>query len=267
MRPNAENKIKIANREFSSRLIIGTGKYANYDINKRALEASGAEIVTVAIRRVNLTDINKPKLTDFIDPTKYMFLPNTAGCFSAHEALRTLRLAREIGGWNIVKLEVLADEKNLYPNMIETINASEKLIADGFSVLAYCTDDPILCKILEQTGCSAIMPLGSPIGSGLGILNPLNIKMIIDQAKVPIILDAGLGTASDASIAMELGCEAVLVNSAIAQAKNPILMAESFKNAVIAGRQSFIAERMQKKSYGEASSPMKNLISRKKNEL
>ncbi len=246
MDQNSDSKIKIANKEFSSRLIIGTGKFTDYELNKKALEASGAEIVTVAIRRVNLTDKNLPKLTDYINPKKYTFLPNTAGCFNANEALRTLRLAKELGGWNIVKLEVLADEKTLYPNMIETINAAEKLVTDGFKVLAYC-----------------IMPLGSPIGSGLGILNPLNIKLIIEQSSLPVILDAGLGTASDASLAMELGCEAVLVNSAIAQAKYPVLMAKSFKNAVIAGRQSFLAERMQKKAYGDASSPMKNLISRR----
>ncbi len=263
MDENSDSKIKIANKEFSSRLIIGTGKFANYELNKKALEASGAEIVTVAIRRVNLTNKNQPKLTDYINPKKYTFLPNTAGCFNANEALRTLRLAKELGGWNIVKLEVLADEKTLYPNMIETINAAEKLVIDGFKVLAYCNDDPILCKILEETGCSAIMPLGSPIGSGLGILNPLNIKLIIEQSSLPVILDAGLGTASDASLAMELGCDAVLVNSAIAQAKYPVLMAKSFKNAVIAGRQSFLAERMQKKTYGDASSPLKHLISRR----
>tara|TARA_Y100001970_G_scaffold291888_1_gene430855 strand:- start:3342 stop:4133 length:792 start_codon:yes stop_codon:yes gene_type:complete len=259
----SDSKVKIANGKFTSRLIIGTGKFSNYQINKQALEASGAEIVTVAIRRVNLTDKNKPKLTDYINPKKYTFLPNTAGCFNAKEALRTLRLAKELGGWDMVKLEVLSDEKTLYPNMIETINASEKLVADGFKVLAYCNDDPVLCKILEETGCSAIMPLGAPIGSGLGILNPLNIQLIIEQAKLPVILDAGLGTASDASLAMELGCEAVLVNSAIAEAKFPILMAKSFKNAVIAGRQCFLAERMKKKNYGHATSPMENLISRR----
>jgi len=258
-----DSKIKIANKEFASRLIVGTGKYSSYKLNQESLEASGAEIVTVAIRRVNLTDTNIPKLTDFISPKKYTFLPNTAGCFTAAEALRTLRLAKELGGWTIVKLEVLADEKTLYPNMIETINAAEKLISDGFKVMAYCNDDPILCKILEEVGCSAIMPLGSPIGSGLGILNPLNIKLIIEQSKLPVILDAGLGTASDASLAMELGCEAVLVNSAIAEAKDPVLMAKSFKNAVIAGRQSFLAGRMKKKKYAVPSSPIKNLISRK----
>ena len=187
MEKNLVNKIKIANKQFSSRLIVGTGKYKDYSLNKLALEASGAEMVTVAIRRVNLTDKNQPKLTDYISSKKYTFLPNTAGCFTANEALRTLRLAKELGGWDIVKLEVLANEKTLYPNMIETINASEKLISDGFKVLAYCNDDPVLCKILEETGCSAIMPLGAPIGSGLGILNPLNIKLIIEQSNVPVI--------------------------------------------------------------------------------
>ena len=262
MKKLLDKKILIANKKFSSRLIVGTGKFESYELNKKALEASKAEIVTVAIRRVNLSDKNLPKLTDFISPKQYTFLPNTAGCFNAKEAIRTLRLAKDLGGWNIVKLEVLSDEKTLYPNMIETINASEKLVADGFKVLAYCNDDPILCKILEETGCSAIMPLGSPIGSGLGILNPLNISLIIDQSQLPVILDAGIGTASDAVLAMELGCDAVLVNSAIAEAKDPILMAESFKNAVIAGRQSYLAKRMKKKNYGSASSPTKNLISR-----
>ncbi|MEC8099863.1 MAG: thiazole synthase [Pseudomonadota bacterium] len=262
MKKLLDKEILIANKKFSSRLIIGTGKFESYKLNKKALEASKAEMITVAIRRVNLSDKNLPKLTDFISPKKYTFLPNTAGCFNAKEAIRTLRLAKDLGGWNIVKLEVLSDEKTLYPNMIETINASEKLVADGFKVLAYCNDDPILCKILEETGCSAIMPLGSPIGSGLGILNPLNIRLIIDQSKLPVILDAGIGTASDAVLAMELGCDAVLVNSAIAEAKDPVLMAESFRNAVIAGRQSYLAKRMKKKNYGTASSPTKNLISR-----
>ena len=262
MKKLLDKEILIANKKFSSRLIIGTGKFESYKLNKKALEASKAEMITVAIRRVNLSDKNLPKLTDFISPKKYTFLPNTAGCFNAKEAIRTLRLAKDLGGWNIVKLEVLSDEKTLYPNMIETINASEKLVADGFKVLAYCNDDPILCKILEETGCSAIMPLGSPIGSGLGILNPLNIRLIIEQSKLPVILDAGIGTASDAVLAMELGCDAVLVNSAIAEAKDPVLMAESFRNAVIAGRQSYLAKRMKKKNYGTASSPTKNLISR-----
>ena len=255
-------KLVIGGKTFRSRLIIGTGKYTNFQINKKALEASGADIITVAMRRVNIENNKEPKLTDYISPKKYTFMPNTAGCFSSEDALRTLKLARDLGGWDMVKLEVLSDKKTLYPNMIETINASEKLVADGFKVLAYCNDDPVLCKILEETGCSAIMPLGSPIGSGLGILNPLNIKLIIEQSNLPIILDAGLGTASDASFAMELGCDAVLVNSAIAEAKHPILMAESFKNAVIAGRQSFLAKRMQKKVYGSASSPLQHLISR-----
>ena len=263
MEKSLDSKIKIADKEFSSRLIVGTGKFSDYEINKKALEASGAEIVTVAIRRINLTNKNLPKLTDYINPKKYTFLPNTAGCFNSSDALRTLRLAKELGGWNMVKLEVLAEEKTLYPNMIETINAAEKLIEEGFKVLAYSNDDPILCKILEETGCSAIMPLGSPIGSGLGILNPLNIKLIVEQSNIPVILDAGIGTGSDASLAMELGCQAVLVNSAIAEAKDPILMAKSFKNAVVAGRQSFLAKRMKKKSYGNASSPMENLISRR----
>ena len=254
------DNLVLAGKSFKSRLIIGTGKYKNYEINKYALEASGAEIITVAIRRVNLSNEKESKLTDFIDPMQYTFLPNTAGCFNSKDALRTLNLAKEIGGWNMVKLEVLSDERTLYPDMVQTLEAAKVLVSEGFSVLAYCNDDPILAKKLEDIGCAAIMPLGSPIGSGLGILNPLNIEIIVKQSKVPVILDAGIGCASDATKAMELGCDAVLVNSAIACADNPIAMAESLKFAVKAGRLSYLAKRMGKKSYAVASTPMENMI-------
>ena len=250
----------IAGKTYKSRLIIGTGKYKNYEINKHALDASGAEIITVAIRRVNLSNEKEAKLTDFIDPMQYTFLPNTAGCFNSKDALRTLNLAKEIGGWNMVKLEVLSDEKTLYPDMVQTLEAAKVLVSEGFSVLAYCNDDPILAKKLEKIGCAAIMPLGSPIGSGLGILNPLNIEIIVKQSKVPVILDAGIGCASDAAKAMELGCDAILVNSAIACAENPIAMAESLKLAVKAGRLSYLAKRMKKKSYAVASTTIENMI-------
>ena len=245
---------------FKSRLIIGTGKYSDYNTNKKALEASGAEIITVAMRRVNIENNMEPKLTDYINPKKYTFMPNTAGCFNSNDALRTLNLAREIGGWNMVKLEVLSDKKTLYPNMIETIKTAEKLISNKFKVLAYCTDDPVLAKNLENIGCSAIMPLGSPIGSGLGIINPLNIRMIVDQSNIPVILDAGIGSASDACFAMELGCDAVLINSAIAKSKNPITMAKAFKNAVIAGRQCFLSGKMKKKLFATATSPTSKIF-------
>ena len=256
------DNLNIGGKIFKSRLIVGTGKYQSYEINKLALEASAAEMVTVAIRRVNLNNSNSPKLTDFIDPKKYTFLPNTAGCFSSEDAIRTLRLAKEIGGWDMIKLEVLSNKETLYPNMLETIKTAEKLIADGFKVLAYCNDDPVLAKVLEDVGCSAIMPLGSPIGSGLGILNPLNISIIVEQSKVPVILDAGVGCASDASLAMELGCDGVLVNSAIAQAKHPIKMAEAINLAVKAGRLSYLSGRMKKKSFAVASTPMEGKISK-----
>ncbi len=255
-----DDSFKIAGRNYKSRLIIGTGKYNSLDINKKAAIASGAEIVTVAVRRVNLSDNDNPKITDYLNPKIYTYMPNTAGCFNAKDALRTLRLAKELGGWNLVKLEVLGDKKTLYPNMIETINAAKILVNEGFKVMAYCTDDPNLAKILEDEGCEAIMPLGSPIGSGLGILNPLNIKIIVEQANIPVILDAGIGSASDAASAMELGCDAVLVNSAIANAKNPIVMAEAMKYAVIAGRKSFLAGRMPVKEYAVASTPSKGRI-------
>jgi len=255
-----DKPLVIGKKKFKSRLIIGTGKFNSYKVNQKALKASGAEIITVAIRRVNLTKKNEERLTDFINPKKYTFLPNTAGCFTANDALRTLRLAKDLGGWDMVKLEVLSDKKTLYPDMIQTIKTAEILISEGFKVLAYCSDDPVLAKRLENLGCSAIMPLGSPIGSGIGISNPLNIKLIIEQSKIPVILDAGVGCASDASIAMELGCDAVLVNSAIAEASNPVLMAESMKHAVISGRLSYLSGRMPKRNFAVESSPLKNLI-------
>ena len=251
---------KIANKKLNSRLIVGTGKYKNFKETANAVKQSGAEMVTVAVRRVNILDKKKPLLMDYLDPKKIIYLPNTAGCFNSNDALRTLRLAREMGGWKTVKLEVLGDKKTLYPNMIETIKSTEILVKEGFKVMVYCTDDPLLAKELENLGAAAIMPLAAPIGSGLGIQNKMNISIIINQSKVPVIIDAGIGTASDATIAMEMGCDGVLVNSAIANSKNPILMADSFKNAVISGRQSFLAGRMKKKYAADPSSPFKGLI-------
>jgi thiazole synthase len=258
--PEDDDPLIIDGRKLTSRLIIGTGKYADYEQNRLALEASGADMVTVAVRRVNLTDPNAPMLMDSIDPKKYIYLPNTAGCFTRDDALRTLRLAREAGGWDLVKLEVLGDEKSLYPRMIQTLEAAETLIGDGFKVMVYCSDDPMLCKELEDMGCVAIMPLGAPIGSGLGIQNPVNIRMIVEQSKVPVIVDAGVGTASDATVAMELGCDGVLMNTAIAGAGDPIKMAKAMKHAVIAGRQAYLAGRMPKKMYADPSSPLAGLI-------
>ncbi len=255
-----KDSFRIANKVLKSRLIVGTGKYRNFKETAAAVKASGAEMVTVAVRRVNILDKKKPVLMDYLNPKKIIYLPNTAGCFTSEDALRTLRLAREIGGWKIVKLEVLGDKKTLFPNMIETIKSTKVLVREGFKVLVYCSDDPLLAKKLEDVGASAIMPLASPIGSGLGIQNKVNLSLIIKQSKVPVIVDAGIGTASDATVAMELGCDGVLVNSAIAKAKNPILMANSFKNAVISGRQSFLAGRMKKEYFGSASSPLKGLI-------
>lgn len=255
-----DTPLEIAGRKFHSRLIIGTGKYKDYAENAAAAEAAGAEIITVAVRRVNLTNPNKPMLVDFLDQKKYTYLPNTAGCFTGEDAVRTLRLAREAGGWSLVKLEVLGDEKTLYPNMPETLRAAELLLADGFDVMVYCSDDPIMCKQLENMGCCAIMPLGAPIGSGLGLQNPVNIRLIIEQSNVPVLVDAGVGTASDAVIAMELGCDAVLLNTAIAESKSPILMAEAMKNAIISGRQAYLAGRMPKKLYADPSSPLAGLI-------
>ena len=239
---------------------MGTGKYKNFRETALAIKASGADMVTVAVRRVNILDKKKPTLMDYINPKKITYLPNTAGCFNSIEALRTLRLAREIGGWKIVKLEVLGDKKTLYPDMTETVKSTKILVREGFKVLVYCTNDPLFAQKLEDIGASAIMPLASPIGSGLGILNKINLSMIIKKAKIPVIVDAGIGTASDATIAMELGCEGVLINSAIANAKNSVMMATSFKNAVISGRQSFLAGRMKKNYFGSPSSPLDGLI-------
>ena len=255
-----EDIFSIANKNFKSRLIVGTGKYKSFKETAEAIKASGAEMVTVAIRRVNIIDKRKPMLTDYINLKKTILLPNTAGCFTSDEALRTLRLAREMGGWKLVKLEVLGDKKTLYPDMIETIKSTKTLVREGFKVMVYCSDDPLLAKKLEDCGASAIMPLASPIGSGLGIQNKINISLIIKQSKVPVIIDAGIGTASDATIAMELGCDGVLINSAIANAKKPLIMAKAFKDAVISGRNAFIAGRMKKNIYASPSSPIKGLI-------
>ena len=251
---------KIDKKIFKSRLIVGTGKYKSLLETAKAIKSSGADMVTVAVRRVNILDKKKPTLMDYINPKKITYLPNTAGCFNSIEALRTLRLAREIGGWKIVKLEVLGDKKTLYPDMTETVKTTKILVREGFKVLVYCTNDPLFAQKLEDIGASAIMPLASPIGSGLGILNKINLSMIIKKAKIPVIVDAGIGTASDATIAMELGCEGVLINSAIANAKNPIMMATSFKNAVISGRQSYLSGRIKKSLMGFPSSPSKGII-------
>ncbi|HLO78044.1 MAG TPA: sulfur carrier protein ThiS [Magnetospirillum sp.] len=251
---------EVAGRKFRSRLLVGTGKYKDFEETARAIEASGAEIVTVAVRRVNLTDPSQPMLVDYVSPKKYTFLPNTAGCYTADDAVRTLRLAREAGGWDLVKLEVLGDQKTLYPNMPETVKAAEALIKDGFKVMVYCSDDPIQAKALEQMGCVAIMPLGSLIGSGLGIVNPINVRLIKESVAVPVLVDAGVGTASDAAVAMELGCDGVLMNTAIAQAKDPIKMARAMKLAIEAGRLAYQAGRMPKKLYADPSSPLAGLI-------
>ena len=251
---------KIAKKKFNSRLIVGTGKYKNMSECAKAIKIAGAEIVTVAVRRVNIVDKKQPLLMDYIDPKKITYLPNTAGCFNSEEALRTLRLAREIGGWKLVKLEVLGDKKSLLPDMIETLKSTEVLVKEGFDVMVYCNDDPLMAKRLENVGACAIMPLAAPIGSGLGIQNKLNIKIIRDQTKLPLIIDAGIGTASDASIAMEIGCDGVLINTAIAKAKNPYQMAEAMKYAVISGRKSFLSGRIDKNIFGNPSSPKKGLI-------
>lgn len=254
------DKFNIAGKDFTSRLIVGTGKYKDFEETALAVEASGAEIVTVAVRRVNVTDPTQPMLVDYLDPKKYTYLPNTAGCFSADDAIRTLRLAREAGGWNLVKLEVLGDQKTLYPNMVETLHAAEVLIKEDFDVMVYCSDDPIMAKRLEEIGCCAIMPLGAPIGSGLGIQNPVQIRIIVEEVGVPVLVDAGVGTASDAAVAMELGCDGVLMNTAIADAKYPIEMARAMRLAVEAGRAAYKAGRMPKKLYADPSSPLAGLI-------
>ena len=250
----------IANKRFGSRLIVGTGKYKNMSACAKAIKISGAEIVTVAVRRVNITDKNKPLLMDYIDPKKITYLPNTAGCFTSKEALRTLRLAREIGGWKLVKLEVLGDKKNLFPDMIETLNSTEVLTKEGFKVMVYCNDDPLMAKRLENAGASAIMPLAAPIGSGLGIQNKLNIAIIRKQTKLPLIIDAGIGEASDACVAMEMGCDGVLINTAIAKAKKPNIMAEAMKLAVKSGRKSYLSGRIKKNYLGGPSSPKLGII-------
>ena len=252
--------LKISSKKFSSRLIVGTGKYKNFIECSKAIKASGAEIVTVAVRRVNISDKKKPLLMDYIDPKKITYLPNTAGCFNSNDALRTLRLAREIGGWKLVKLEVLGDKKSLLPDMIETLKSTEILTKEGFKVMVYCNDDPLMAKRLENVGAVAIMPLAAPIGSGLGIQNFTNIKIIRKQTKLPLIIDAGIGEASDATIAMELGCDGVLVNTAIAQAKKPVDMAIAMKFAVIAGRKSYLSGRIKKNLMGIASTSKKGII-------
>lgn len=255
-----DDSLKLADRAFRSRLIVGTGKYRDFDETRKAIEISGAEVVTVAVRRVNITDPSKENLLDYLDPKKYTILPNTAGCTTAEEAVRTCRLAREAGVGSMVKLEVIGDDKSLFPDMPATLEAAAVLIKEGFTVLPYITDDPVSAKKLQAMGCAAVMPLAAPIGSGLGVRNPYNIRIILDQATVPVIVDAGVGTASDASIAMEMGCDGVLMNTAIAGARSPILMAEAMKLAVEAGRKAFLAGRIPKKLYATASSPTEGLL-------
>ena len=252
--------LKIAKKKFKSRLIVGTGKYKSMQECAKAIKFSGAEIVTVAVRRVNISDKKKPLLMDYINPKKITYLPNTAGCFTSEDALRTLRLAREIGGWKLVKLEVLGDKKTLYPDMIETLKSTEVLAKEGFKVMVYCTDDPLMAKRLENVGACAIMPLAAPIGSGLGIQNKINIQILRLQTKLPLIVDAGIGQASDATIAMELGCDGVLINTAIAKAQKPYNMAEAMKFAVISGRKSFLAGRINKSIYANPSTSNKGII-------
>jgi thiazole synthase len=255
-----EDSWSVAGRTFNSRLIVGTGKYTDFAQNAAALEASGAEIITVAVRRVNVSDPKAPMLTDFIDPKKYTYLPNTAGCFTADDAIRTLRLAREAGGWDLVKLEVLGEAKTLYPDMRETLKATEILAKEGFLPMVYCVDDPIAAKQLEEAGAVAVMPLGAPIGSGLGIQNRVTIRLIVEGASVPVLVDAGVGTASDAAVAMELGCDGVLMNTAIAEAKDPIRMARAMRLSVQAGRLAYLAGRMGRRMYADPSSPLAGLI-------
>ncbi|MGB0466871.1 MAG: thiazole synthase [Pontibacterium sp.] len=262
MSEQLNDALVIAGKSYNSRLLVGTGKYKDMDETREAIAASGAEIVTLAVRRTNIgQNPDEPNLLDVISPDKYTILPNTAGCYTAEDAVRTCRLARELlGGHNLVKLEVLGDQKTLYPNMVETIKATEILVKDGFDVMVYCNDDPIVAKQLEDMGCVAVMPLGSLIGSGLGILNPHNIKIIMESAKVPVLVDAGVGTASDAAIAMEMGCEGVLMNTAIAAATHPEMMASAMRKAIEAGREAYLAGRMPRKKYASASSPMDGLI-------
>jgi len=255
-----DTPFNIGKQAFKSRLIVGTGKYKDFNETRAAIEESGAEIVTVAVRRVNITDRNKENLLDFIDPKRWQILPNTAGCYTAEEAIRTSRLAREVGVGTMVKLEIIGDQKTLFPDVPATIEAAKILVKEGFTVLPYVTDDPVACKRLEEIGCAAVMPLAAPIGSGLGIRNPFNIKIIIEQSKVPVIVDAGVGTASDAAAAMELGCDGVLMNTAIAGAKDPIAMARAMRLGIEAGRLAFLAGRIERKLYATASSPLTGLI-------
>jgi len=255
-----EDLLKLAGKTYRSRLIVGTGKYRDFDQTKGAIVASGAEIVTVAVRRVNITDPSKENLLDYLDPKKWTILPNTAGCYTVEEAVRTCRLAREAGIGNMVKLEVIGNEKTLFPDIPATLEAARILIKEGFIVLPYINDDTVAAKKLEEMGCAAIMPLAAPIGSGLGIRNPYNLRIILDEARVPVIVDGGVGTASDAAIAMEMGCDAVLMNTAIAGAKDPILMAEAMRLAIEAGRKAFLAGRIPRKLYATASSPLEGLL-------
>ncbi len=256
----ADDTWTVAGRTFKSRLIVGTGKYKDFEQNAAAVEAAGAEIVTVAVRRVNVSDPKAPMLTDYIDPKKVTYLPNTAGCFTADDAIRTLRLAREAGGWDLVKLEVLGEARTLYPNMKETLEATEVLAKEGFLPMVYCVDDPIAAKQLEDAGAVAVMPLGAPIGSGLGIQNQVTIRLIVEGANVPVLVDAGVGTASDAAVGMELGCDGILMNTAIAEAKDPIRMARAMKLSVEAGREAYLAGRMGRRMYADPSSPLAGLI-------
>lgn len=257
--PNTEDTWTLGDRSFRSRIIVGTGKYASLEQTRDALAASGAEIVTVALRRIDL-NASGPNLLDVIDRDRYVLLPNTAGCYTADEAVRTLHLARELGMDELVKLEVIGDPKTLFPDNAATVEAAKRLVAEGFKVLPYCSDDLITCKRLQDAGCLAVMPLAAPIGSGLGIRNPHNIRLIIENVDVPVIVDAGVGTASDAAVAMELGCTAVLMNTGIAGARRPVLMAEAMREAVSAGRKAFLAGRMPRRSYANASSPDSGLI-------
>ena len=256
----ADDSWSVAGKIFHSRLIVGTGKYKDFEQNAAAVEASGAEIVTVAVRRVNVSDPKAPMLTDYIDPKKITYLPNTAGCFTGEDAIRTLRLAREAGGWDLVKLEVLGEARTLYPDMVETLRATEVLAKEGFKPMVYCVDDPIAAKRLEDAGAVAIMPLGAPIGSGLGIQNKVTIRLIVEGTKLPVLVDAGVGTASEAAEAMELGCAGVLMNTAIAEAKDPVLMARAMKAGTEAGRMAYLAGRMGKRLYADPSSPLAGLI-------
>jgi len=255
-----EDLLKLGERSYRSRLIVGTGKYKDFAETKKAIELSGAEIVTVAVRRVNITDPNKENLLDYLDPKKYTILPNTAGCYTAEDAVRTCRLARAAGIGNLIKLEVIGDDKTLFPDMPATLEAAKILVQEGFVVLPYIADDPITAKKLQDIGCAAVMPLAAPIGSGLGIRNPYNIRIIMEQARVPVIVDAGVGTASDAAIAMEMGCDGVLMNTAIAGARDPLLMAEAMRQAVEAGRKAYLAGRIPKKLYATASSPLDGML-------